>query len=130
MALCDTVHYWTAEIGSPGTQCFYAITDISRSSPPGPVRAHSTFFAKSNWLPRVPTVNLPRAHFPTGCPRVAAHLLCLRSVRRRTIETRRTPVPSGSDEALAQYSNSLNEPASINLLVTNIKTFGAQFKPP
>ena len=111
----------------------YAVTGTSRPSPPGRFRAHSTFFAKSNWLPRVPSVSQPRPHFLTARPRVAAHLLCLRSVRTRTMESgrdKRTPVPSGTDKALAQYSYSMDEPASIHMLVTHIKAFRAQCKPP
>jgi hypothetical protein len=100
----------------------YAITGMSRPSPPGRVRAHSKFFAKSNWFPRVPNRRKTRAHFLTARPRVAAHLLGLRKVRRRTMKSgrdKRTPVPSESDEAL--YSDSLNDPASIYLLVTKTR---------
>jgi hypothetical protein len=118
---------------NPDRRRVYAITGTSRPSPPGRVRAHSTFLAKSNWLPRVPSVSQPHTHFLTARPRVAEHLLCLRSVRRRTMESgldKRTAVPSASDESLAQYSLSLDDPASIHMLVTNIKTFRAQCKPP
>lgn len=84
---------------NPNRRRVYAVMGMSRPSTPVRVRERSTFFAESSWLPTVPTVNQPRTHFLTGRPRVAAHLLFLRSVRRRTMDSgrdKRTPVPSGS----------------------------------
>ena len=130
---CALLHNGNRIAWNTDRRSVYAVTGMSRPSPPGRVPAHSTFFAKSNWLSRFPRVIQPRAHFLTARPRVAAHLFCLRSVRRRTVESgrdKRTPVPSGSDEALEQYSSSLDEPASIHLLVTNIKIFRAQCELP
>jgi len=111
----------------------YAVMGMSRPSPPGRVRAHWTFGAESNWLPQSPKFEpasrtLPDSASTRRCaPVVPAECATPYDGFR---SRQRTPVPSGSNEALAQYSISLDEPACVHLLVTSIKIFRAKCKTP